>query len=196
MMLKKFIGATTRDALKRLREELGDNAVILSTKKTSSGTEVLAALPEDGEIPVSRAGSPTHAPQVPRQAQPAAQPVRPSVMEPQPFSWTKAERDEIGASTQHPVEPMVSVPLTVPSPVMGQELVEEIREMRQMLKEQMSMMSWKEAEGKNPLRSSLWRQLTDAGFSAVLARTVVEKLPDNMNDDGADKWLNDVMLRN
>ena len=47
MMLKKFSGPNTREALKKLREELGEDAVILSTKQTAAGAEILAALADD-----------------------------------------------------------------------------------------------------------------------------------------------------
>ncbi len=219
MMLKKFVGPTTRDALKKLREELGEDAVILSTKQTAAGTEVLAALPEASDITTSHA--------TPSVAAPA-----------QPFSWTRAQREEHARQQeaqarpaerdtsprqfgvrQAPLQPTperdapvrqaavrdiraVSSPpyspeqpttnaLAMPSEVLG-----EIKEMRQLLKDQMAMLTWKDSVERNPLRSQLWREMTDAGFSPVFARTVVEKLPEDLQDDSAHRWLNDVMLRN
>jgi flagellar biosynthesis protein FlhF len=43
MIIKKFIAPSTRDALAMLRAEMGEDAIILSTKRTSAGTEVLGA---------------------------------------------------------------------------------------------------------------------------------------------------------
>lgn len=37
MQIKKFVGATLREATERMREELGPNAIILNTRKVSSG---------------------------------------------------------------------------------------------------------------------------------------------------------------
>ena len=42
MSVKKFTAATTRDALRMVREELGDEAVILSNRKVSEGIEIMA----------------------------------------------------------------------------------------------------------------------------------------------------------
>ena len=42
MSVKKFIAATTRDALRMVRDELGDEAVILSNRKVSTGIEIMA----------------------------------------------------------------------------------------------------------------------------------------------------------
>ena len=46
MNVKKFIAATTRDALRMVREELGDEAVILSNRKVSEGIEIMAMTDE------------------------------------------------------------------------------------------------------------------------------------------------------
>lgn len=42
MNVKKFTAATTRDALRMVRDELGDEAVILSNRKVSEGIEIMA----------------------------------------------------------------------------------------------------------------------------------------------------------
>ncbi len=42
MSVKKFTAATTREALRMVREELGDEAVILSNRKVSVGIEIMA----------------------------------------------------------------------------------------------------------------------------------------------------------
>jgi hypothetical protein len=44
MAFKRFVAATTRDAMRQVRQELGDEAVILSSKKIAGGhCEILAA---------------------------------------------------------------------------------------------------------------------------------------------------------
>lgn len=44
MNIRKFVAATTRQALKEIRDELGDEAVILSNRQTSDGVEMLASV--------------------------------------------------------------------------------------------------------------------------------------------------------
>jgi len=49
MNVKRFVARTSRDALNLLRQALGDDAVVLSTKPCSEGVEVLAMAPEGME---------------------------------------------------------------------------------------------------------------------------------------------------
>lgn len=47
MNLRKFVAATTRDCLRQLRETLGDDALIISTRKVPQGIEVIGARASD-----------------------------------------------------------------------------------------------------------------------------------------------------
>src|SRR5665213_3696726 len=46
MNVKRFTARTSRDALALVRQALGDDAVVLSTKPSAGGVEVLAMAPE------------------------------------------------------------------------------------------------------------------------------------------------------
>ena len=46
MNVKRFTARTSRDALSLVRQALGDDAVVLSTKPSVDGVEVLAMAPE------------------------------------------------------------------------------------------------------------------------------------------------------
>lgn len=56
MSVKKFIASTTREALRDIRNELGEDAVILSNRKVDFGVEIIAMANEDitqmTELPV------------------------------------------------------------------------------------------------------------------------------------------------
>lgn len=48
MQVKKFFGATTRDALKQVRDELGQDALILSNRPIAGGgVEIMAVADAD-----------------------------------------------------------------------------------------------------------------------------------------------------
>lgn len=47
MVVKKFFGATTRDALKQVRNELGEDALILSNRPVGGGVEIMAVADAD-----------------------------------------------------------------------------------------------------------------------------------------------------
>ena len=60
MNLKRFTARTSRDALALVREALGDDAVVLSTKPCADGVEVLAMAPE-GMVHIERMSAPAAA---------------------------------------------------------------------------------------------------------------------------------------
>lgn len=88
MKLKKFVASTTREALQRLRTELGDDAIILSTRQTSAGAEVLAAsMQEIDQITAkSQDGQPKH-------TSGGSQTL-------QAPSWTRADREKLDIQTK------------------------------------------------------------------------------------------------
>lgn len=214
MKLKKFTAPTTREALQKLRAELGEDAIILSTKQTAAGTEVLAASSQDLDTVIEK---------------PAASSA--------PLSWTKAERTQFAAQEatrqSTPAEKIAQqvaaqrdvlinrapavhqIPQTLPEHDMISEVakrrsqaasdsmaseqtavLEEIKQMRQLLKDQMAMITWRDALEKNPQRGELWNQLTQSGFSPLFARTVVEKLPADLSDSQVQDWVMNVIKKN
>ncbi|MDP4301567.1 flagellar biosynthesis protein FlhF [Leptothrix discophora] len=76
MNVKRFVGRNSREAMQKVRQAFGDNAVVLSTKPCSEGVEVLAMPPESVEQ-IERfgegvaAGVTRPAPLAPRGAMPA-----------------------------------------------------------------------------------------------------------------------------
>lgn len=49
MKLKRYLAKNMREAMDAVREELGDDAVIMSTRNTETGVEVVAAMDEDSK---------------------------------------------------------------------------------------------------------------------------------------------------
>ena len=70
MGFKRYVAATTRDALRQVRQELGDEAVILSSKKVAGGYfEILAAAADAVEAIVEESRKPpTATPAAPRKS--------------------------------------------------------------------------------------------------------------------------------
>jgi len=95
MNLKRFTARTAREALVLVRESLGEDAVVLSTKPCADGVEVLAMAPE-GMAQVQRMASAPAAPALttmpPAVASPAASPA-PAAPKPKGTGWSLAERN-------------------------------------------------------------------------------------------------------
>ena len=47
MNVKKYIAANSREALRQVKNELGDDAVILSNRQTANGVEIMALASTD-----------------------------------------------------------------------------------------------------------------------------------------------------
>ena len=69
MNVKRFTGRNSREAMQKVRQAFGENAVVLSTKPCEGGIEVLAMAPESVEAiemyresDVARLPAPTAAP--------------------------------------------------------------------------------------------------------------------------------------
>ncbi|MDZ4255176.1 MAG: hypothetical protein U1A72_21605 [Sulfuritalea sp.] len=46
MTARRFVGATARDCLRRAKEELGPDAVVISNRAVQNGVEIVAMSPE------------------------------------------------------------------------------------------------------------------------------------------------------
>jgi flagellar biosynthesis protein FlhF len=76
MNVKRFFGRNSREAMQKVRQTFGDNAVILSTKPSSDGVEVVA-MPSESIDALDRHDPPPAAP-APQPAPPAPAPSRPA----------------------------------------------------------------------------------------------------------------------
>jgi flagellar biosynthesis protein FlhF len=61
MTVKRFVGATARDCLRRAKEELGPDAVVISNKAVDHGVEIVAMSPESLDA-ISQQGRPAAPP--------------------------------------------------------------------------------------------------------------------------------------
>src|SRR5438105_4341298 len=88
MNVKRFTARTSRDALNLVRQALGDDAVVLSTKPCADGVEVLAMAP-DSMAQIERIAAPAAAPRPAAKATTKAAPARPAA--PKPSASAQAE---------------------------------------------------------------------------------------------------------
>lgn len=58
MTVKRFVGASARECLRRVKEELGPDAVVISNKPTENGVEIVAMTPDSLDAISQQAGSP------------------------------------------------------------------------------------------------------------------------------------------
>lgn len=75
-------------------------------------------------------------------------------------------------------------------------LMAEMRAMRGMIASQLSSLSWFDSVRRHPVQTQLLRLMISNGFSPALARQVVHRLPEGLDDQRASQWLLDVLSHN
>ena len=232
MNIRKFIAPTAREALKEIRNELGEEAVILSNRTTFQGVEIIAMAneemvrlsgsmnlagrpvlkkPEPVRHEFAKAGAPESVKAISagavnskRDAIGYAQPkagrseaVRPESKRPD------AVRTEVGQSRQ----PLKAEPAPRPAAEVerAQEpcrttlaaeasILNEIKAMHSMLQKQIETLSWNNVQQRDPQRAGLLRRMLNAGFSTLLARQLLDKMP--AGNEKGEFWIKQVLKRN
>jgi flagellar biosynthesis protein FlhF len=75
------------------------------------------------------------------------------------------------------------------------QMMTELRAMRSMLESQLAEISWGAQAKREPMKAAVMREMLAAGFSASLARYLVEKMPEAADLDGL-AWIKSILARN
>ena len=89
-------------------------------------------------------------------------------------------------------EPTASTPSLA-----GQEnVMHELQAMKDLIEDRFNTLSWLGQAKQNPIQSNLMLKMIRSGYSPALARTILERLPDDLNAAESVRWLMDVLERN
>ena len=230
MKVKKFTAATSRDALRKVREALGPDAVILSNRPVDGAVEILAldnddvaslsAPVADSEMaqpkpqlqhfdelapaaprvtPARRyqdAGPVMNAPVAPAYVAPVAPlaPVEPAATYAERRAPAPEPTIDMAAMTA-----MMSAAITQAKESANAEvsnMMSEIRAMRGLMETQLAELSWGSTAQREPQKATVLREMLAAGFSATLARYIIEKMPATNDAAQAMRWVKTVLARN
>ncbi|WP_296750401.1 flagellar biosynthesis protein FlhF [Thiobacillus sp.] len=182
MNVKRIVAKTSREAMRQLRDALGPDAVILSNRAVDGGVEVLALAAEDI---ASMAPPVVEAPATPAPARTPAAEVQDET-EPAPAVAIKRRLVE-----------RVAVPST-DSTQLAQSVVGEIRgeikAMQMRLESQLADLAWRDLPGRDPAGAAVMRDMLAAGFSATLARELLETLPKG-DAEQAQNWAKNTLMK-
>ncbi|MCC2957048.1 flagellar biosynthesis protein FlhF [Massilia sp. IC2-477] len=232
MNVKKFTAATSRDALRKVREALGPDAVILSNRPVDGVVEILAldnddvaslaspAIEEpqapsfaafdndfDPEPVFTRAPAPAPRaaaaqakldpfagqPYVERRAAPVAEPEVPPTYVNRRAPAPEATVD-MAAMTQMMSAAIAQAKESAAVEMSG--MMNEIRAMRGLMETQLAELSWNATAQREPQKAAVLRELLAAGFSATLARYLIDKMPVTKDAAEALRWIKTVLARN
>lgn len=196
MNVKKFTAPSSREALRKVRDALGPDAVILSNRPVDGVVEILALASDD----VASMSAP--APDT-EMAQP-----RPSLAMP-PESYANRRSPQPAFAPQGEAFDM-SLMASQMSSMMQQALahakdtaaaemsgmMNEIRAMRGLMESQLSEIAWGATAQREPHKTAVLRDMLAAGFSATLSRYLIDKLPAGKDGEDSLRWIKTVLARN
>ncbi|MBT0584905.1 flagellar biosynthesis protein FlhF [Alteromonas oceanisediminis] len=215
MKIRRFFGKDMREALGQVKDELGSDAVIMSTRKRDGGIELVAAYDKEPVVKAAVAkpstSSPVRKKAVPtlseiigddgpdslralldkqREAQEQHQP-RPDepALAPAP---AKAEHSRAGRTRAYetPEPDMLSADQSereVPFSSQLNDMRAELASLRNVLSFQVAGLTQQQYQVKNPLHSYLLEQLFEMGIDKALAQQLVNYLPSEADERQA--WL-------
>lgn len=253
MNIQRFTAPTSREAMAKARHAFGDSAVILSSRATEDGFEVMAASEESLTGVTPQAPSAPSMP--PIRTRPAAAPtgfddsvqsdtdtlamstlsfqeyVRERMLRKRRAALSGEELAEPAPvlrapslrmpTPQPPVMParMASMADPEPAPIRtraaasvpawqdsvppqrmddgGQNRTAvELSALREMIEERFNTLAWLGSSKQNPVQSGLMLRLIRAGYSPAIARTMLERLPNELAALDAQRWIADTLTRN
>lgn len=173
MNVKKFIAPNSREALKKVRLMLGENAVILSNRNVDGQVEILAMNDQ------------------------ALTEIAPE-FEMQQKTPAKTQFNPHANSTVEPLAPAESIMREEPNASQAEIalMMSEIRSMRGMLENKMSEMSWMNTQQKAPHKADVLREMLATGLSASLSRQLIDKMPDTESIEAGINWVKSILIRN
>ncbi|WP_180124713.1 flagellar biosynthesis protein FlhF [Rhodoferax sp. BLA1] len=87
-------------------------------------------------------------------------------------------------------------PLAAPSAAPSQGIVDELHAMKTLIEDRFNTLTWLGQARQNPIHSNLMLKLIRSGYSPALARTIMERMPEDLNAADATRWVMDVLTRN
>ncbi|AZG16239.1 flagellar biosynthesis protein FlhF [Cupriavidus pauculus] len=181
MSVAKFVAANGREAMRKVREAMGPDAVVLSNRTIEGGVEIVAMRDTDlGSVSASA-----------QLYEPAA------LASPAPLPMLQALHDAYPSQPATILAPTPDAFAAMPPAHAGQgdamlgDLRGELASMRSLLERQFAGLS----QGGNgvaagdPLRESLFEWMVNAGFSGQLSRTLLSRLPVGTDRPAAMAWI-------
>jgi len=208
MNVKKFTAATSREALRKVREALGPDAVILSNRPVDGIVEILALANDDVASmasPSVESGMDAPRPSLQHLEPVHAAPAVAAAPAPQSYANRRAPQPQPQLQAEQPAFDMAAMTAMMSAAIAQAKdsaasemsgMMSEIRAMRGQMQSQLAELSWGATQQREPQKAGVLRELLAAGFSATLARYLVEKMPAGKDEAEAMRWIKVVLQRN
>ncbi len=185
MKIKRFHAEDVRTTIRKVRDALGPDAVILSNKRVADGVEIVAAIDYDeslvggmvaqtDSITPASSTEKTHSSPAKYLRQQAAADVRYSRNIPTSQADSKIEAASVNKNN--------SAALAEKSQDLS-DVQNEIKSLRGLLLNQLSGMAWESESKYHPTRTRLLQRLIALGLSPLLSKQLCEEVDDTKEFD-------------
>lgn len=82
------------------------------------------------------------------------------------------------------------------APALSQGIVNELHAMKALIEDRFNTLTWLGQARQSPIQSNLMLKLIRAGYSPTLARTILERMPEEMGATESVRWVMDILERN
>ncbi len=187
MKIKRFVAPDMRQALRRVREEQGPDAVILSNSRVAEGVEIIAALDYDEALIREALGSlRAETGSAGAAAAPEAQDAVAEAPGARPGAgMTPAGEEEAPAGplahralADLAERPGAQIPAAAEANPSLDAVHSDIRGLRELLESQLSSLAWNDYSRRRPGRAQVLRNLSRIGVAPDVAAPIAEQLED------------------
>jgi flagellar biosynthesis protein FlhF len=203
MNIKRFFGKNSKLALAQVKEALGDDAVILSNRTVKGGNEIMAfsaaemesiTASDDTEVTLSaNVVEDSRSSTLEELFKKRMHSEKASIPQTSNFNEDVAKESShemMEASLAESKAQAKAVNMQIAS------MMNEIRNMRNIIESQLAEISWSATQQREPIKSKILSTLLTAGFSPGLSKQLVDNLPEKQNEIDAKKWIETVLLKN
>ena len=192
MKIKRFFAQDMRHAIRKVRDELGSDAVILSNRKLDRGIEIIAAIDYDESL-VADSAAPAEMPA----AAPAPRATAPACDSAGTYDararYSEAPAGEAPASSAEAAPAQSAAQATAESRPQARnpladiewdqdpaiiEMRRELQEMRGLLENQLAHLAWGELNRRRPAEAAVLRRLSALGLPSGLCAELAEAAGD------------------
>jgi flagellar biosynthesis protein FlhF len=162
--IKRYLDKDMRQVLRRVREDQGDDAVILSNRRVEGGIEIIAAIDYDEALV--------------RQALGVSADDETAIGS---AAFQEIAEDDIVVNADRPAPrpAVLSADLVAhqsDNRIVLRDMQSEIKSLRDLLETQLSGLVWKDVSRRSPLRAQILRNLARIGLAPDIANIIVDRL--------------------
>ncbi|MCX7225098.1 MAG: flagellar biosynthesis protein FlhF [Burkholderiales bacterium] len=132
-------------------------------------------------------------------AKPSTEPRTPAPTARTAAAPAKTGRMEVPAAikTAPARKPEAPAPIVVaPTAKLSDSLVDELHAMKTLIEDRFNTLTWLGQARQHPIQSNLMLKLIRAGYSPTLARTILERMPEDVSAAESLRWVMAVLERN